>query len=125
MGVGSHHPKDLRLIQRSVWQAAVKGMALVFLLEKGHSQARGFVWALCGLAERTREDHQNPEVAPPALGSSLHYAGGIYLDISVIPCLRDCAERPWACRAPTVPCSGKEGTSSQPSCSWFAPAPSH
>lgn len=72
-----------------------------------------------------REAHGAPEVAPPALGASLHCAGGMCLDISVIPGPRDCAESPWACRAPTVPCSGKEGPSCQPSWSWFAPAPSH
>lgn len=119
MGAGSHHPRDLP----HGW-VSVKGMALMFLLEQGRPQARELCGPCCGLAERMREAHQAPEVAPHALGASLHYVGGKCLDISVITCPRDCAESPWACRAPTVPCSGKEGTSSQPSCSWFAPAPS-
>lgn len=88
-----------------VWQAAVMGMALVFQLELGPPRAGELCGPCCGMAERTREAHQTPEVAPPGLGASLHYAGGICLDISVIPCPRDCAESPWACRAPTVPCS--------------------
>lgn len=78
-----------------------------------------------GLAERMGGTHQTPAVAPPGSGASLCHAGGICLDLPIVPCLRDSVQRALGhAEAPTMPCSCW-WCQLPARCSWSAPAPSH